>query len=180
MLRRPLTGEQLALDLVNTRWLADGREVDLLDDDAALAGWLAEHGLVPDPSPPGSSPVADHRPALRHVRAAVRGVLEGAAGAADDLNAALARGRLRLVLRDGRPREDVELDDPAWGPAWTSARAYLDLIATAPAGRVRRCAGTGCVLWFLDTSRNGARRWCSMAGCGNRAKAQTHYRRAHR
>jgi hypothetical protein len=39
------------------------------------------------------------------------------------------------------------------------------------------CDGSGCVLWFLDTFRNGGRRWCSMAACGNRAKAHAHYHR---
>jgi predicted RNA-binding Zn ribbon-like protein len=175
MARRPLTGEPLPLDLVDTCWMEDGHEVDMFDDENALAGWLDEHGLVR-----GSSAAVAHRPALRQVRAAIRGVLEGAPGAVDGVNAALAHGRLRLVLRDGRPGEDVELDDPAWGPAWTAARAYLDLIATAPPDRIRHCAGTGCVLWFLDTSRNGARRWCSMAGCGNRAKAHAYYHRARR
>jgi predicted RNA-binding Zn ribbon-like protein len=33
------------------------------------------------------------------------------------------------------------------------------------------------VLWFYDTTRNGTRRWCSMAICGNRAKAHRHYDR---
>lgn len=31
---------------------------------------------------------------------------------------------------------------------------------------VRRCARPGCELWFLDSSRNGRRRWCSMQICG--------------
>ena len=179
MVRRPLTGEPLALDLVNTWWMEDGREIDLFYDDAALAEWLDEHGLVAGSSEVDSSLIAAYRLALQYVRAAVRGVLENAPDAADELDAALAHGRLRLVFRDAHPWEDVELDDPAWGPAWTSARAYLDLITTAPTDRIRHCAGPGCVLWFLDTSRNGARRWCSMAGCGNRAKAQAYYRRAH-
>ena len=34
-----------------------------------------------------------------------------------------------------------------------------------------------CVLWFYDTTRNGTRRWCFMAICGNRAKAHRHYDR---
>ena len=169
---RPLSGEPLALDLVNTWWVQDGRDVDLFDDDAALAAWLAEYGLAGE--------AADCRPALREVRAALRGVLEGTPGADGALDAVLAHGRLRLVLDDGGAGEVVELDDPAWGPAWGAARAYLDLLATAPADRIRHCAGTGCVLWFLDTSRNGGRRWCSMAGCGNRAKAHAHYHRGRR
>lgn len=177
MPRRPLTGEPLALDLVNTWWVQDGDGVDLFDDDAALAAWLAEHDLVVAPS--SHRPTA-YRPALREVRTAVRGILEGTAGGVGALDAALAHGRLRLVLDDGRAGEIVELDDPAWGPAWAAARGYLDLLATAPADRIRHCAGTGCVLWFLDTSRNGGRRWCSMAGCGNRAKAHAHYHRGRR
>ncbi|WP_244166242.1 CGNR zinc finger domain-containing protein [Micromonospora saelicesensis] len=30
---------------------------------------------------------------------------------------------------------------------------------------------------FYDTSRNGTRRWCSMDGCGARAKAARHCQR---
>jgi len=40
-----------------------------------------------------------------------------------------------------------------------------------------RCQNPACVLWFFDTTRNGTRRWCSMAVCGNRAKARRHYDR---
>jgi predicted RNA-binding Zn ribbon-like protein len=45
--------------------------------------------------------------------------------------------------------------------------------------RVRRCAGSGCVLLFYDTTKNHNRRWCSMDGCGSRAKAGAYYRRRH-
>jgi predicted RNA-binding Zn ribbon-like protein len=44
--------------------------------------------------------------------------------------------------------------------------------------RIRRRQHPACVLWFCDTARNGTRRWCSMATCGNRAKAYRHYGRA--
>ena len=39
------------------------------------------------------------------------------------------------------------------------------------ATRVRVCSGRGCSWIFLDTSKAGRRRWCSMQSCGNRAKA---------
>jgi predicted RNA-binding Zn ribbon-like protein len=65
------------------------------------------------------------------------------------------------------------LSDPAWGPAWLAARNYLELLGPAH-DRIRSCAHESCVLHFLDTSRNGTRRWCSMATCGNRAKASRH------
>lgn len=44
--------------------------------------------------------------------------------------------------------------------------------------RVRACANPECRWMFIDASRNGSRRWCDMAACGNRAKAQRHYLRA--
>ena len=46
--------------------------------------------------------------------------------------------------------------------------------------RPRLCEATaldGCGWLFLDTSRNGTRRWCEMATCGNRYKARRHYAR---
>jgi predicted RNA-binding Zn ribbon-like protein len=32
-------------------------------------------------------------------------------------------------------------------------------------------------LYFYDTTKNHTRRWCSMTGCGNRAKAAAFYER---
>lgn len=40
--------------------------------------------------------------------------------------------------------------------------------------RLRRCSGEDCSLIFYDSSRNGARRWCSMEVCGNRSKVRSH------
>ena len=72
---------------------------------------------------------------------------------------------------------EVRADDPARGPAVRAAHDLLDLLGDRP-DRLRQCEHERCALWFLDTSRNGTRRWCSMASCGNRAKAARHYRRA--
>lgn len=46
--------------------------------------------------------------------------------------------------------------------------------------QVRQCAGEGCAILFVDQSRKGDRRWCSMAACGNKAKAAQFRRRAKR
>ncbi|NUW38135.1 CGNR zinc finger domain-containing protein [Nonomuraea sp. SMC257] len=53
------------------------------------------------------------------------------------------------------------------------ARDAIDLFSGPRAARVRMCAGGNCYLIFLDTSRPGARRWCSMSRCGNRQKLRT-------
>ncbi|MGM7702353.1 CGNR zinc finger domain-containing protein [Pseudalkalibacillus sp. Hm43] len=43
--------------------------------------------------------------------------------------------------------------------------------------RVKQCEGDPCGWLFYDTSRNRSRRWCSMADCGNRAKARRFYQK---
>ena len=51
------------------------------------------------------------------------------------------------------------------------ARDATDLLGGPRAARLKRCEGSRCSLLFVDTSRSGRRRWCSMERCGNRAKA---------
>ncbi|MEU9211707.1 CGNR zinc finger domain-containing protein [Streptomyces sp. NPDC048415] len=167
---RPLTGEPVSLDLLNTRWNREGVVQDLLTDTDGLAVWLAGNGL----DFPADDTVLRHTLQARDaLRSAVDGSLaEGAAR----VDAVLAHGCVRVTLTDRGPGESAEFDDPSWGPAWLAARDYLKLLSAAP-DRIRRCAHDTCILHFFDTSRNGTRRWCSMAACGNRAKASRHYAR---
>ncbi len=172
MIERPLIGEPLALDLVNTTWPERGEVLDYLADPIGLRNWLAEHTDELGPTTADDQAVVEP---LRHARSAIRRALEQQDY--DELNTVLGHGRLRLHMDGGIPLQDLEMDDEAWRPAWEASRHFLDLVRTAPPGRIRKCDGSGCVLWFLDTTRNGSRRWCSMSGCGNRAKARAHYTR---
>lgn len=165
---RPLTGEPFALDLLNTEWVEHGRHRDALDEPGWTRRWLAEHGVDTDRA-------GVHSP-LRQVRAVLRAALEHPGEAAESrLNAVLARGRVRLIVQDGRPGRVIDVDED-WRPAWLAAEDLRRLLGEHP-DRIRRCANPVCSLYFLDTSRNGARRWCSMRGCGNRMKAARHYSR---
>ncbi|MFF7015425.1 MULTISPECIES: CGNR zinc finger domain-containing protein [Streptomyces] len=56
----------------------------------------------------------------------------------------------------------------------TVARDAVDLFTGAYAHRIRTCGGDDCRLLFVDTSRPGRRRWCSMERCGNRHKVRAH------
>jgi predicted RNA-binding Zn ribbon-like protein len=51
-------------------------------------------------------------------------------------------------------------------------RSAVTLLTSGRLHRVRQCAGESCTWLFLDTSRNGLRRWCDMKACGNRNKVQ--------
>ena len=73
----------------------------------------------------------------------------------------------------------------AWGSAanalervvWLIIWSAAELFVSDKLKRVGQCAGESCGWLFLDTSRNGNRRWCEIKHCGNRAKARRHYRR---
>ncbi|MGP3927194.1 CGNR zinc finger domain-containing protein [Streptomyces sp. 8N616] len=171
---RPLEGEPLALDLVNTQWRDGGVRHDLLDDPEARREWMAGMGL------PGADRPAAVR-ALRDTRTTIRAVLEspGDPAARASLNAVLGRGRITLALTDEGPARQLELAAEHHKAAWMAAASLIELLEQH-SGRIRRCAHPECILYFLDTSRRGDRRWCSMRTCGNRAKAQRHYDRHRR
>jgi predicted RNA-binding Zn ribbon-like protein len=58
------------------------------------------------------------------------------------------------------------------------AQAMADLVCDEDFTMVKNCEGPTCTMLFLDTTKGHARRWCSMAVCGNRAKQATHRARA--
>ncbi|WP_225726546.1 MULTISPECIES: CGNR zinc finger domain-containing protein [unclassified Nocardia] len=163
---RPHLGEPLALDLLNTRWIGDGPQ-DLLTGVDGLTIWLRSTGL-------DGQATADARTldAVLAARTAIYDTVRHANHTA--LNDILERGRIRRTLTDSGPVDIPDIPDPAWVPAWLAADSLLQLLATAP-GRIRQCAHPECVLFFYDTSKNGTRRWHSMATCGNRTKAARHY-----
>lgn len=56
--------------------------------------------------------------------------------------------------------------------------AAIDLLQAEPTARLKQCPGEHCGWLFLDTTKRGNRRWCSMAECGQDAKDE--YRRLQR
>jgi predicted RNA-binding Zn ribbon-like protein len=170
---RPHRGEPLALDLLNTTWAAEGVAVDWFAGSTDnVQAWLDEHRLE------GRADDAV-RDALVETREAIRQVLTaGDHESLARLNRVLAHASVQLAVAEGpRSVREVRADSPSWRPAVLAAANLLDLLDTAP-DRIRLCEHERCVLWFLDTSRNGSRRWHSMAVCGNRAKASRHYARS--
>ena len=88
----------------------------------------------------------------------------------------------RIALqRDTRPAS-LELREMR---PWRSPEALLlpigetlaRLVVTEDFSYVKACEGPACTLLFADHTRGRARRWCSMAICGNRAKQAAHRQR---
>ena len=59
---------------------------------------------------------------------------------------------------------------------WPITRSVMGLLTSHELGRVKQCGR--CDWLFLDKSRNGKRRWCSMDACGNRVKMARRYKRS--
>ena len=187
----PLVGDLLWLDFVNTEPVLDGRRVDLLPDFDSLTAWLQATDALPDPPPRRpSAGSAEGRAVFREAlgfRAALRAGAERMA-AGKPPGAEMLRAVNRVLA--GRPAvRELVREGTGWvsriRPVTISARHLLVPIAESAAwlleqgdpSLVRRCDGPTCVLLFYDTTRNRSRRWCSMDGCGSRAKAAAYYRR---
>jgi len=62
-------------------------------------------------------------------------------------------------------------------PIWPVIESAAALLTSTDLKRIRECDAGDCNWLFLDRSRAGTRRWCSMSSCGNRAKARRFYSR---
>jgi predicted RNA-binding Zn ribbon-like protein len=185
-----LESGNLALDLLNTAETSDGDVADALVSPAGLLAWLQAAGLA---SPEALGRLASP-PTMRillgetqRLRDDVGAVVE-ALGRREPvpshvvyaLNRALAASRVSPWLHVAGARTavvDMETGESLLTLLAPIARAAADLIVDAAPARIRRCASGTCTRWFHDTSKGGRRRWCSMATCGNRAKAASHRRR---
>lgn len=174
-LHRPLVEGPLSLDLVNTAWRDDDLAVDWLGEDEGVVRFCAERG-----HDVASDEIDATRAALVEVRELVRRLLRATVdGTLDD--------ELAREVDDGLRRATVRLDRTqgsglvitGTGIERVAVEALVDAVEVVGEldGRLRSCADGECTLWFVDTSRAGTRKWCSMQRCGNRAKARRYHER---
>jgi len=198
-----LVGGRLCLDFANTIGGRGGSPPDEdLVDYADLVAWARYVGIV-DPAggerllaaarrdPGAAEEVFRRAVALRETIYRVGSALAAGEAPPDDLDAlrrahldALAHARLVPAER-GFGWAWAESGDDLARPLWPVARSAIELLTSPEVGRVKECPGGGggpCTWLFLDTTKNAARRWCSMAACGGEVKArrQTARRRAAR
>jgi predicted RNA-binding Zn ribbon-like protein len=179
----PLTGEPLALDLVNTHPVAG----DLLATPADLTRWLllqserfGEAAELAD-TEPGVDGLEAVRDVRGHAAEALARVRRGERPSADDLDALnraqrLAPAALELAWggtavtaarrRAGTPAQRLA--------AWL-AEACAEFLAGPAVAKVRQCEAEDCVMLFLPA--HPRRRWCSATRCGNRVRVARHYQR---
>jgi predicted RNA-binding Zn ribbon-like protein len=175
--RPELVGGHVALDLVNTvAWrLDDRRRVDRLADPDNLRKWLTATGLKPSEREARTG----LQDALLRCRETAYAVLQPLAIGAEPSSADLAV--LRELVEDAvRKASLVSIRPLSWRVDSIADRVRLSvwrLFEDEDLSRLRQCDDDDCGWLFLDRSKNGSRRWCSSADCGNRARARRHYQR---
>lgn len=186
-------GERLWLDFVNSD---TARSLDALRDFDTLMAWLEAATIVDGERGQGMRRRAREQPSgaaaalvdARRVRGALRtlaerGALAGGSEqvrgeALSEINRVLGRsaGTRRVERRtDGSyVRTFVPVGDAFAGLMIPIVESAADALILGELPRVRRCADARCARVFYDSTKNGRRRWCDMATCGNRAKAARH------
>ena len=167
----PFRSGRLCLDFAATLGSRGQLNLERLQEPSDLERWLAKADLgVPGPAS------RDDLAAAVRLREAIYGLVLLDPGRR-------LPGAARVVNQMAAPAPLVpEIDDAgrrsAWAPGGTVAQALssvardaIDLLSGPLIARVRSCAGPDCTILFIDSSRPGARRWCSMEACGNQAKS---------
>jgi predicted RNA-binding Zn ribbon-like protein len=189
-------GERLWLDFVNTDEVHRGVPRDSIHDFDALATWLGAALALDAERVLGLRRRAQQQPSgasaalieAKRVRASLRRLAEHGAtdeatrlDALAEINRVLTRsaGTRRVELReDGSfARTFIPGGDAFAGLMIPVVESAADALILGELQRVRRCADPRCARVFHDGTRNGRRRWCDMASCGNRAKAARHRQR---
>jgi len=191
-------GDELCLDFANTRyWRGMAAPSEQLTGIADLVAWCARAGLPPARQAAlgrwakahgdAAAALFDEALALREaIYRAFHAIGAGVAPEPADLQL------LNRALAQAAPRRAIEQTEAGFG--WRvagdapSAVQLLtpvlwsagDLLTGKRLARLRHCANPQCHFLFLDDSKSGNRRWCSMSSCGNRAKAHRHYEKRRR
>jgi len=193
-----MLGGAPALDLANTLHWRDGDEIDFIAGYPDLLGFCVPARLLSDTEARALGRLAESHAGLARdvhgevlkLRAALKSWLIHAArnlnsgpaaksAALRDMQVAITRAGGAAGLGEILHLASASANDAIHLPLRRSAAAAAMLLLFPPANDIRRCEADRCGGFFIDESRSKPRRWCSMEGCGNRAKA-ARFRQAHR
>jgi predicted RNA-binding Zn ribbon-like protein len=184
-----------ALDFLNSLARPADEMIDWIDGGEGLLDWLGQAGMVPSAvlenlraqAMPGElDTVAAQARSLREWFREFVGARRGRPlqpadlAALDPLNRLLERDEAfsRIAPHGHGGSPFVQQAERRWRSPETLlqpiGQAMARFVCEQDFTDVKGCEGPSCVLMFADHTRGRARRWCSMAICGNRAKQAAH------
>lgn len=190
-------GDDLALDFLNSVAAPWGEEIEWLKSGRDLIDWLEQAHAAPPRILLEFGKYSNERALdavaseARELREWFRSFVAAHAGKPlesralrelEPLNEQLQTDEIYRQIHAGNPTVFHWQDERRWRTPGSLllpiAQAMGDLICNKDFSFVRKCESPKCTLWFVDLSKAHARRWCSMAVCGNRAKAAARRARA--
>ncbi|MNO39597.1 CGNR zinc finger [compost metagenome] len=186
-------GNHLALDFMNTKVVADGKLVDLLQTSDDVWNWLNQTDLLVDQPTDsetqwraGSSLVEEAIELRTALHAILLQGMQGAEAAFEEVERVNRFLRSKVItttlLQQGGQFfsvRHIEAQRPA-DLLLPVAEAAVDLLTKYDLRLVKKCENPQCVLHFYDNSKNSTRRWCSQKTCGNRMKVAAYLERRKR
>ena len=180
-------GSHPAMDFLNTRPTPRGAPIELIGDGASYVAWLEGAQLLHATTAQklrrrfGAAALDAAAAEARELREWARDWIarwQGAPGGGYKaelrrLNHLLARAKCypeMVITNDGFHVTERWRIDSADELIAVVAAQIASLVATEQPALVKRCAGTGCTLWFVDRTKAHSRLFCSATACGNRAK----------
>ena len=187
-------GNNLSVDFVNTQIITNGEPKDLLESFADFVAWARAADLLSAPQAAAVLETWDSKPqatqtlkGAKAFRQTLRKMVQQAAMGID-IDASVITA-INQVLREGNGYNEIVRGENVFEKRFHTAfhpprqllapisEAAADLLCYGDLAYLRKCENPDCVLYFYDTTKNHRRRWCSMAACGNRAKAAAFYQR---
>ncbi|WP_338780234.1 CGNR zinc finger domain-containing protein [Metabacillus sp. FJAT-52054] len=181
-----LLGGTAWINLVNTQYISENQTIDILIDPSKTLQWLEDNKLLRKSDFLAlkngeifNSLIEDLK-SLRDLSKMILGDLEKQGKLSLNLTEQLKRltkqikvslsidSEFNMVYEGLTTREQVQ---------YLIIQSIIQTLNSTPAHRVRKCEHQECQLYFVDTSKSGKRRWCSMELCGNRQKAAEFYAR---
>jgi len=180
----------LCLDFVNTvGGIRTGVHDDRLESYADLVDWAVLGGATTPNQGDTLRLIARRRPELsvkvlgdaKALREALYAVFlaeaqhrHPARPTLEFINQKLGLAMSHLRITRGAEKYEWTWEPPEMldAPLWPVVHDAGEVLASRSLERLRECASDACGWFFLDLTKNHSRRWCTMSGCGNRAKGR--------
>lgn len=180
----PMLGGRVCLNFVNlAEYRSTDHALDFLKSSVHVLAWTWKNQLISDVEAENLLGVARESDVMLAYAVDLRELLYQIF-VAWIAHEPLPLAPLNVALEKIPPRQLHEQDNGVlfvWNklkaerPLWPILLDAVELLTTDQLHKVRQCPNCGWL--FVDTSRNGARRWCSMDYCGSKVKSRRQYER---
>ncbi|QGH32781.1 CGNR zinc finger domain-containing protein [Gracilibacillus salitolerans] len=175
------------INLVNTTYISNNKEVDILADKSSTLQWLKENNLLRESDAidlENKELINSLIIELHSLRKLCNIILfdieqkgEVSLNATNQLKKIVEKLKVNITINSENNNlkmvsEGVTVEDHV---LYNIIGSIIHTLENTSIGRIRKCEHEECILYFVDTSKSGKRRWCSMELCGNRKKAAEFY-----